>query len=411
MALTVVMGALAAAAAARVTFEGERVLDCAIDSAGKEQLVADLGLDVWAYLPGGRWHVQVDPRASQALAEGGVECSVYIGSVEQLVQKDEAVRVAAAAGAQSYHDEYHRFDEIVDYLRDLCGAHSALCEFTESIGTSAEGRAIPSMRLAGPGNNGTQTWFWTSQSHAREWISAAVVQFLLEDLLTGYGSDADATFILDTYEVIVVPVVNPDGYEYSWDTNRLWRKSRGTNAGSSCIGADLNRNAGTADTWGGAGASSNACADTYRGDAFLSEPETQAWFGLWQQYAARTVYAVDWHSYTQLLLRPPSQRGAPDHPNEAGMRALGDLMVPLIAQVDGMVYTSQTSLALYATTGTILDALVAETGTVFGQTIELRDLGQYGFVLPPDQIIPNALEIRAGIYAGARFMAQQQQEE
>lgn len=33
--------------------------------------------------------------------------------------------------------------------------------------------------------------------------------------------------LLERVEFIIVPVVNPDGYEYSWDVNRLWRKNRG----------------------------------------------------------------------------------------------------------------------------------------------------------------------------------------
>ena len=50
--------------------------------------------------------------------------------------------------------------------------------------------------------------------------------------------------ILQKYEIHIMPLVNPDGYEYSWTTNRLWRKNRNPNIGSSCVGTDLNRNFG-----------------------------------------------------------------------------------------------------------------------------------------------------------------------
>lgn len=58
--------------------------------------------------------------------------------------------------------------------------------------------------------------------------------------LTSYGSDAEATRLLDTYDWYFLPVVNPDGYEYSWEGDRYWRKN--TRLGALCDGVDLNRN-------------------------------------------------------------------------------------------------------------------------------------------------------------------------
>lgn len=79
---------------------------------------------------------------------------------------------------------------------------------------------------------------------------------------------------------VIVPVLNPDGYEYTWTTDRLWRKNRRPGGVrtldnvDNCNGVDLNRNYDT--NFGGTGSSSNQCSHLYAGPSALSEPETQA---------------------------------------------------------------------------------------------------------------------------------------
>lgn len=72
----------------------------------------------------------------------------------------------------------------------------------------------------------------------------------------------------------IVPVLNPDGYEYTHTIDRMWRKNRRVPKTGSCIGTDLNRNFGY--KWGGLGASKNPCDETFRGTAAFSEPESKA---------------------------------------------------------------------------------------------------------------------------------------
>lgn len=68
------------------------------------------------------------------------------------------------------------------------------------------------------------------------------------------------------------PFVNPDGFDFTWTDDRLWRKNRRNNGNS--YGVDLNRNYD--DHWGGPGASDVPSSDTYRGPSAASEPEVQA---------------------------------------------------------------------------------------------------------------------------------------
>ena len=59
--------------------------------------------------------------------------------------------------------------------------------------------------------------------HAREWISPAVVTYMMRELTENITGQQELVEGLDWY---IVPVVNPDGYAYSWTDDRLWRKTR-----------------------------------------------------------------------------------------------------------------------------------------------------------------------------------------
>ena len=69
-------------------------------------------------------------------------------------------------------------------------------------------------------------------------------------------------------------MLNPDGYEFTWNGDRMWRKNRNPNNGSSCKGVDLNRNYDA--EWMHAGSSSSKCSSVYAGTSAFSEPESQA---------------------------------------------------------------------------------------------------------------------------------------
>lgn len=59
--------------------------------------------------------------------------------------------------------------------------------------------------------------------HAREWISPATCQWVLDQLTSGYNADPAITELLDTHDFHIMPVVNPDGYAYSWDEVRAFK--------------------------------------------------------------------------------------------------------------------------------------------------------------------------------------------
>ena len=115
--------------------------------------------------------------------------------------------------------------------------------------------------------------------HARELATAESALRFAEQLVNGYGVDADATWLLDFTELHIVTQANPDGRRRA-EAGALWRKNVNNSAcfNPASIGVDLNRN--SSFKWGictDQGCSSaNACAETYRGQSAASEPEVQA---------------------------------------------------------------------------------------------------------------------------------------
>ena len=126
--------------------------------------------------------------------------------------------------------------------------------------------------------------------HANEWITTATLTWIVNELVVNKNS---YDCILERFDWYFIPMVNPDGYEYSHSVDRLWRKTRRNytstlvrstarqlrvNEGESqdhyCVGADINRN--FEYHWRKEGSSSNVCSQTFAGTKALSEPEAKA---------------------------------------------------------------------------------------------------------------------------------------
>ena len=96
--------------------------------------------------------------------------------------------------------------------------------------------------------------FVYSKQHYRERISPATCSYIAKKMVE---NSAKYKNLLDSFDVYIMPSMNPDGYEYSRATDRMWRKTRSVNPGFACRGTDPNRNWGY--NWGLVGASSNPC--------------------------------------------------------------------------------------------------------------------------------------------------------
>jgi len=115
--------------------------------------------------------------------------------------------------------------------------------------------------------------------HAREYVTAETATRFAEHLVGQYGHDPDVTWLLDYFEIHILPQANPDGRKIA-EAGISWRKNRNPSYGCEAgnYGVDLNRNSSFRWSEGspGSNTSDDSCSMTYRGPSPASEPEVQA---------------------------------------------------------------------------------------------------------------------------------------
>ncbi|XP_073687945.1 carboxypeptidase A1-like [Garra rufa] len=183
-------------------------------------------------------------------------------------------------------------------------------------------------------------------------------------------------------------VANPDGYAYSHSNDRMWRKTRKPNPGSSCVGVDPNRNWDI--SFGGSGASSNPCSQTYHGPSPHSEAEVKAIVDFVLSHGNLKTF-VSIHSYSQMLLYPYGYNSTPA-PDQAELHELAGKSIAALESLYNTAYTYGSVITtIYRADGITIDWTYAQ-GIKYSYTFELRDDGYYGFLLPANQIVPTAEE-------------------
>jgi murein tripeptide amidase MpaA len=313
----------------------------------------------------------------------------------------------SAIGAQAaWYDNYQNLSSIYSKLDEFQTTYPDLVS-SFSIGQSYEGREIRGIRISGTGGSKTTrpAVLLNGTQHAREWISPMTNMYAAEQLLSQYAVDSHVQGMLDEVDFYVIPVVNPDGYEFSWASpaNRYWRKNRRDNTNGT-FGVDLNRNWGTG--WGGAGSSSNTLSETYRGIAPFSEPETQALRDFYFSHP-NLVSNVDFHSFSQLILAPYGYSFTEEPADGELMLAVAGEMADSIFDVHGKTYVPQPATDLYQASGISID-WTYQSENVYSFTIELRPeapLILSKFNLPADQILPTAEEAFAAVLDLGNFTA------
>ena len=289
------------------------------------------------------------------------------------------------------YDRYHTPEEGVAFIQLLATSFPDITELV-SIGQTLEGRDIWALKIT---DNPTieepdeEQIFFSGETHAREWATHETMLYLAEYLTNRYAVDPQVRHIVDHCVVWLVPVVNPDGFAYTWSNDRMWRKNRRFISGT-CYGVDINRNYDYG--WGGGGSSTNPCDETYRGPSAGSELETQAIQSLLAD--TKPAIGVSYHTYSQLVLFPWNYTTTVTPESYTSLRAIGRKYVGLVEQVYGAAYlTGQGSYTIYITSGDFTDYAYGANGTL-GFTPEMRPASwnQGGFELPEDQILPNAEE-------------------
>ncbi|KAI1158786.1 hypothetical protein F5B18DRAFT_639617 [Nemania serpens] len=304
-----------------------------------------------------------------------------------------------------WFDAYHAYADHVKYWADLQAVFPKNSELIVA-GKSFEGRPLQGIHLWGKsGKDKKPAIFFNGNVHAREWITSKVVEYILYQLIDGYNKkDKLVQKVLDNYDFYVLPVVNPDGFVYTQTTDRLWRKNRQTRSNTTAVGTDINRN--WAVGFGGDGSSPNPSSETFSGFTAHDTPETAAlaaYAGKLRDLHGIKLY-VDWHSYSQVILLSYGYTCTEFPANLDEQTALAKGISAAIAKPYNTTFDyGPGCLVLYQSSGNGRDYLTDVGKAQFGWGIELRDT-KYGFVLPPEQILPSGIEIWEGLkYAWSKF--------
>jgi hypothetical protein len=354
--------------------------------------------------------VDTDEQGVERLQDVGLAVSVDLAGTAKLRGFQEAMRSALQSGApqrttagypsipgyacyRTVEGAYQTMDDLVGAYPDLVEIHEIGPSWKKAQGSGGyEMRALRITDLATAAAHPERPKFVAFGSiHAREYTPAELLTRLAEWLVTEYGRDPQATWLVDNVDFRLILMANPDGRKRA-ETGLSWRKNindvQGYCNSSTSVGIDLNRNFPFHwNTTGGQGSSGSPCDETFRGTSAGSEPETQNLVG----YVAGTLgvggysggalpdrrngslsgpapedYSglfFDIHSYSQLVLWSWGDTTTPA-PNDASLRTLGRRL----AWFNG--YTPQAAVELYPTDGTTDDTFYGLIGAP-SYTIEL----------------------------------------
>ena len=318
--------------------------------------------------------------------------------VERLSRQGWPLLTVRPLGFPSWDAGYHDYTEMQEVLFSLADRYPDILAVQE-YGRSVEGRALYVAKIS------DRVWEDESASepgvlifaniHAREHLSAEQAIWAIRHLVTRYGRDPAVTNLVNQREIWIMPMTNPDGVEYDIARYpyRYWRKNRRPNPDGS-YGVDLNRNFGY--RWGCCGGSSSTpSAETYRGPAPFSEPETNAIRNFLLDRPNIRI-ALNFHMYSELVLWPygytydalPPDMDPTDY---AVMVRAGRKM----AQLSG--YRAMQASDLYIADGTS-DDWIYGTLRIPTWTVELYPPASapFGFY-PPDEDIPRETERNRGM--------------
>nr|XP_030128249.3 carboxypeptidase B2 isoform X2 [Taeniopygia guttata] len=298
-----------------------------------------------------------------------IQHKVLLGDVQGIIEKQTANDTVNARGSSSYYENYHSMKEIYHWMEAVVQVHSDLLQKIY-IGSSYEKRPLYVLKAI----------------HVRE-------------------RDRTMTRLLEHFDFYIMPVINVDGYEYTWShpSNRLWRKSRSSHGNSKCIGTDMNRNFDA--HWCGPGASHSECQEIYCGPYPESEPEVKAVARFVRDHKDTIKAYITMHSYSQLVLFPYSytMNKSKDHEE---LESLAQKAAKAIKRTTWKTYRSGAGAqTIYLAPGGS-DDWAYDLGIKYSFTFELRDTGTYGFLLPPREIKPTCLEALSAVKEIAQHILQ-----
>ncbi|EDS28919.1 carboxypeptidase A1 [Culex quinquefasciatus] len=348
----------------------------------------------------------------------------------------EQIEVEVLTGHPLTWYRYHRYGDIVKFMNYLGRKFPRNVELIH-IGRSFEGRPLTVVKVAFEGKRSKEdkdnvkgkrkkkvtkrgqrsAIFVEAGAHGREWIGPSVATWILDTLTKMVASNDTELENMKAMDWYILPVLNPDGYEYSHEYDRMWRKTRSrhseahvpgilnsawmsctplswlqshsslsVNTDQHCIGTDLNRNWDY--RWNEEGVSRSACSEHYAGYRAFSEPEAKALSKFLQNSRRNIQIFVSLHSYGQTISYPGEKRSQTNDEQFSNVHEMATVAVETLRGSGSLAayrVDSQHEMS-YVSSGTSTQYARFEAGIKYSYTAELPDTGTHGFLLPPSGI-------------------------
>ncbi len=292
-------------------------------------------------------------------------------------------------------DGYNTFEFVKEKLKLYKENYKEIVKLT-SIGKTAELRDIYLLKIGKNSETYKPTILIVGCHHAREWMSVEMVMKIIDYLLTNYDKDEKVKNWIDNFEILIIPVINPDGFEYTINYDRMWRKNRVINYDGS-RGVDINRNYGY--KWGiSDGSSSVPSSEIYRGKSPFSELECQAIREL--VYENPPAMTLSYHSFSEIIIYPWGYTSDPP-PDKEILEEIAIEMAKTTGPPNDNDYPGpydyypMQSSGLYLTSGDLADFTYGELGSL-SYTVELNSSQE--FFDPPPELIEPTWEQTKGIF-------------
>lgn len=309
-----------------------------------------------------------------------------------------------------FFDEYRNLRTIEIWLQLLKETFPELVKI-EKIGVTPDGNDLNVIHISTNNilkNPDKKTIVITGGIHSREWISISTTCYVMYELLSKYGIEKKVTEYLDSLDFIFVPVFNPDGYDYSWTNDRLWRKNRQDTYISDCKGIDIDRSFGY--QW----VKSNEfpCSESYNGEVEFDAVESKLWGSYFNENKKnyKIFGYLDLHSYSEEILYPYG------YSCEALPRDIENLLELSFGLAKAIRLTTHKNYDVIAACkdsgsdltpgiggGTALDYMYHNRAR-WALQLKLRDSGSHGFLLPSKYIRPVGKEIYAAMTYFCEFL-------
>lgn len=299
---------------------------------------------------------------------------------------------------------YAWFDLLVNTYPDILSI--------EYIGNTFEGRPMKALRLSvhsDSKSNEIKTVVITGGIHAREWISVSTTCYILFQLLQDYENGKVSVIrYLENLDFLFLPLMNPDGYTYTWTNERLWRKNKQQTFNPRCQGIDIDHSFDFHFTSG----IESPCSDDYPGESAFEALESYNWDNyLNETKHSHPIYAyIDLHSYAQEVLYPYAYSCDILPRDEENLLELAYGLSQSIRLKSGKYYQifkacqdKGADLLPSMGSGSALDYMY-HNKAYWAFVLKLRDSGTHGFLLPSKYIIPVGKEIYSSVKYFAAFL-------